>query len=59
MVFETTIAEKLVGIADTRNLASIRLLERLGMRMEHTRSARARGEPCTELVYVARRRHNG
>ena len=53
LVFESTRAEKVVGIADTRNLSSIRLLERVGMHKVETRSAKSRGKPCTELVYNA------
>lgn len=56
LVFEGTSAVRVVGIADTRNLASIRLLERVGMHHVATRSARSRGKPCTELVYNAHRR---
>ena len=55
LVFECTRAMKVVGIADTRNLASIRLLERVGMHKVETRSARSRGKPCIELVYNAHR----
>nr|CAS02910.1 putative integron gene cassette protein [uncultured bacterium]CAS02960.1 putative integron gene cassette protein [uncultured bacterium] len=51
LVFESTTAKKVVGIADTRNLASIRLLERVGMIKVETRSAKSRGKRCTELVY--------
>jgi [ribosomal protein S5]-alanine N-acetyltransferase len=59
LVFETTSAQRLVGIADARNVSSVRLLERLGMRREQTRAARSRGQPCVELVYVANKRHDG
>lgn len=52
LVFETTRAERVVGTVDTRNVSSIRLLERVGMRKEETRSATSRGEPCTEYVYA-------
>lgn len=52
LVFERTPAEKIVGITDARNVSSIRLLERVGMRKVDTRSARFRGEPCTEYVYA-------
>jgi len=53
LVFESTSAEKVVGVADTRNLPSIRLLERVGMHKVGTRKAKSRGKPCTELVYNA------
>ncbi|RYG57830.1 MAG: N-acetyltransferase [Alphaproteobacteria bacterium] len=51
LVFENTSAGKVVGIADTRNLSSIRLLERVGMHKVGVRRARCQGEPCTELVH--------
>jgi len=39
---------RLCAITDTRNLASIRLLERLGFENERTLDAVFRGEPCRE-----------
>ncbi len=59
LVFESTIAKKVVGIADTRNLSSIRLLERVGMHKVETRSAKSRGKPCTEFVYNANKHSVG
>ena len=59
LVFESTGARKVVGIADTRNLPSIRLLERVGMQHVETRGARSRGMSCTELVYNANRHSFG
>ena len=59
LVFESTRAEKVVGIADTRNLSSIRLLERVGMHLVETRSAKSRGKACTELVYNAKKHNVG
>jgi RimJ/RimL family protein N-acetyltransferase len=55
LVFRQTQAEQVLGITDARNLPSIRLLERLGMRKTETRSASFRGEPCVEHVYVMSR----
>lgn len=52
LVFEMTRAAKVVGIADARNVASTRLLQRAGMRKMETRPAKLRGEPCTEHVYA-------
>lgn len=43
---------RLSGITDTRNTASIRLLERLGFRHERTAPAIFRGEPCEEHHFV-------
>ena len=59
LVFESTGAKKVVGIADTRNLASIRLLERVGMIKVETRSAKSRCKRCTELVYNAHKHNVG
>jgi RimJ/RimL family protein N-acetyltransferase len=41
----------LVGITDTRNTASARLLERLGMTLDAEVAADFRGEPCHERHY--------
>ena len=59
LVFESTRAEKVVGIADARNVPSIRLLERVGMQKMETRSTMSRGEPCTEFVYAASKHYGG
>lgn len=52
LIFEHTPAVKVVGISDVRNVSSIRLLERVGMRKVDTRSTTSRGKPCTEYVYA-------
>jgi RimJ/RimL family protein N-acetyltransferase len=43
---------RLIGITDTRNTASARLLERLGMTLEAELAATFRGEPCHERHYA-------
>jgi RimJ/RimL family protein N-acetyltransferase len=43
---------RLAGITDARNTASIRLLARLGFRLESTRAAVFRDEPCFEHHYL-------
>ena len=43
---------RVCGITDARNAASIRLLERVGMRHVATREADFKGERCTERVYA-------
>ena len=53
--FEQTQAERVLGITDARNLSSIRLLERVGMRKTASSSAVFRGEPCIELTYAVSR----
>ena len=55
LVFEQTSAGKVVASADERNSASVRLLERVGMRRVEARAARSRGEAYTELVYALAR----
>jgi RimJ/RimL family protein N-acetyltransferase len=55
LVFERTSVQRVVGITDARNLASVRVLERLGMRRQAERRAPFRGEPCAEYVYVLAR----
>jgi [ribosomal protein S5]-alanine N-acetyltransferase len=58
LLFERTSVSRVLGITDARNGASIRLLERLGMRRVETRNTVFRGEPCVEHVY-ALTRHDG
>lgn len=48
-------AQRVVAVADTRNAASLRLLQRLGLRPFATLPALFRGEPCLEQHWVARR----
>jgi ribosomal-protein-alanine N-acetyltransferase len=51
LIFAATNAERVVGITDARNFASVRLLERVGMRRTETKETDFRGEPCIEYVY--------
>jgi aminoglycoside 6'-N-acetyltransferase len=51
LLFASTNIQRIVAITDTRNLASIRLLERIGMVRVRTESASFRGEPCEEHAY--------
>ncbi len=51
MLFERTDVASIEGITDARNAPSIRLLERVGMRLCYTREAQFRGKACTELIY--------
>jgi aminoglycoside 6'-N-acetyltransferase len=50
--FRATSARTVEGITDSRNAASIRLLERIGFRHHATRAAVFRGETCTEIIYT-------
>lgn len=58
LIFSSTEVERVVGITDARNHASIALLERVGMRRAEQRVAEFRGEQCIEYVYVLPR-HGG
>jgi RimJ/RimL family protein N-acetyltransferase len=55
LVFEQTDAARVLGIADARNLPSIRMLQRVGMRMQETREAVYRDEACIDHVYAISR----
>ena len=52
LVFECTAAERVLGITDARNHASMAVLERVGMRRQETRDTIFGGEPCVEYVYA-------
>ena len=56
LVFERTDAERVLGIVDPLNVRSIRLLERVGMRMIESRSGTFRDAPCIDHVYSLSRR---
>jgi [ribosomal protein S5]-alanine N-acetyltransferase len=47
-----TAVERLVGITDTRNLPSARLLRRLGMKLEAETPAEFQGEACREWHFA-------
>jgi RimJ/RimL family protein N-acetyltransferase len=55
VLFEATSVTRVLGITDERNRPSIRLLERIGFKLEESREVVFRGEPCTERVYVLAR----
>jgi [ribosomal protein S5]-alanine N-acetyltransferase len=55
LVFEHTTTEQVLGITDARNLPSIRVLERVGMRKTESRSVLFRGEACIEYIYAVSR----
>lgn len=55
LVFERTRAEAVVGTVDARNVASIRLLRRVGMQRVETRNATSLGGPYTECVFATHR----
>ncbi len=49
---EHTAVRRLIAITDVRNIASARLLRRLGMTLEAEASAEFRGEPCREWHFA-------
>lgn len=51
LLFESGKVDVVEGITDARNVPSIRLLERVGMRHARTQQALFKGEVCTEHVY--------
>lgn len=55
LLFKHTETAQVEGITDTRNLPSVRLLERAGMRRHRTIDSTFGGEPCREHVYVITR----
>ncbi len=55
LVFAATDVDRILGVTDARNHASIRLLERVGMHKTETTSAVFRGEQCIEHVYAVLR----
>ena len=57
LVFECSAAQSVIGVTDARNLPSMRLMERVGMRMTGTNRAVFRGEACVEHTYTVTRAH--
>lgn len=55
LFFTSTQARQVRGITDSRNLASVRLLERAGFKHLETRQAVFKGEACVEEVFEKRR----
>jgi aminoglycoside 6'-N-acetyltransferase len=56
LLWERTGVDRIIGVTDTRNAASMRVLERVGMRRIESRETVFKGEPCTEWVYAIERR---
>ena len=54
-LFEQTDIRRIVGVADARNIAAIKLLEKLGMQRLQTNKALFRGSPCEEHVFALHR----
>ena len=56
LFFAITDVERVMGITDSRNAASMRLLKRLGFRHQESRNVVFRGEACSEEIYVLSRK---
>lgn len=52
IIFDQTEVERIEGIVDSRNLASINLLSRLGMKNEKTEEVFFKGSLCTEYTFI-------
>lgn len=54
-VLASVAVPRVIGVTDARNVASARLLERVGMRFVKAMETRFRGAPCTEHLYALER----
>ena len=52
LLFEQTTVPRILAVTDARNIASARLLERVGMSRIESRESVFKGESCTEWVYA-------
>jgi [ribosomal protein S5]-alanine N-acetyltransferase len=59
LVFECAPAERVRGVTDARNAASIRVLERAGFEKVGEQQAQFKGEDCVEFVFAICRRPEG
>ena len=55
LVFAQTQAQRILGIADIRNVASLKLLQRAGFRFTHEERTEQDGRPITERFHELRR----
>lgn len=55
LAFDCSGIERVVAVSDARNMASLRLLQRVGMTQVASEDTVFRGEPCTELTFVLSR----
>lgn len=55
LLWEHTAVDRIIGVTDARNAASVRVLERVGMERVDSSETVFKGEPCTEWVYAIRR----
>lgn len=52
LLFQQTPVAEVIGVTDARNVPSIRLLERVGLRRISSQDSIFRGEPCVEHTYA-------
>lgn len=55
LLWAQTPVQRVCGVTDARNAASVRVLERAGLRRVATQEAVFKGEACTEWVYAVER----
>ena len=55
LLWEHTAVDRILGVTDARNAASVRVLERVGMARFESRETVFKGEACTEWVYAIQR----
>jgi RimJ/RimL family protein N-acetyltransferase len=55
MIFQHSGVPTIVGITDARNVASIKLMQRLGMSQSEIRETNFKGQPCTEYTFILRK----
>jgi len=57
MLFDATPIQRVIGITDSRNSASIKLLQQIGMKLSSTDKAIFREQECSEHTYIIDRRN--
>lgn len=55
LLFAHTLAQRVVAATDTRNVACVRMLEAVGMRLVETANAEYKGEACREHIFALER----
>ena len=55
LIFATSSATSIRAVTDSRNLRSVKVLERTGFNLSSVERTLFKGEPCTELIYVCPR----
>jgi RimJ/RimL family protein N-acetyltransferase len=55
LIFQFTAVERILGVTDARNQASVAVLERAGLSKQEQRNVVFQGESCIEYVYAGSR----